>query len=405
MGEISVAIIASFVGKTPETISYHFVLNEAYRLSKRGIDVHIIRSIFGENSTSHGMHYYSLKRAIDIQTIGLILKNFYRYPQIFILRNPIVIYWENLYASNVIQVISREHVDLLHAHFAYHEGLVGLLAKESTEKPLIITVHGYDILVEPSVKYGVRLNPVVDNIIREVLNNADAIITASTATFNEVVKITNTSNRVYLIPNGVDIEEFNPHIDGYYIKRKLGIENYKVVFALGAHRPVKGLEFLIRAIPSVVREKEDVVFVIGGNGPLRRFHEQLVARLGVENRVVFTGWISRREVPYYYAMSDIVVVPSLQEAFGLTVSEAMACGKPVIGTNVGGIPDQIIDGYNGFLVPPKDPEILAEKILWLLDNQEEARLMGIRGRKIVENKFNIDIRTSKIISLYKRILR
>ena len=107
---------------------------------------------------------------------------------------------------------------------------------------------------------------------------------------------------------------------------------------------------------------------------------------------------------YYYAMSDIVVVPSLQEAFGLVVAEAMASGKPVIGSNVGGIPDQIIDGYNGFLVQPRKPKEIAEKILWLINNPEEARRMGMNGRRIVEEKFDINKRIDRLISLYHRIL-
>ncbi|MEM1583004.1 MAG: glycosyltransferase family 4 protein, partial [Candidatus Bathyarchaeia archaeon] len=123
-----------------------------------------------------------------------------------------------------------------------------------------------------------------------------------------------------------------------------------------------------------------------------------------KDKVIFTGRIPQDEVPYYYSMSDIVVVPSLQEAFGLVVSEAMACGKPVIGTNVGGIPDQIIDGYNGFLVKPRSPEDIAEKIIWLLENQEEAKVMGMRGRKIVEEKFNIERKMDRIIELYKSLL-
>jgi len=97
-------------------------------------------------------------------------------------------------------------------------------------------------------------------------------------------------------------------------------------------------------------------------------------------------------------------VPSLQEAFGLVVSEAMACGKPVIGTRVGGILDQVIDGYNGFLVEPRNSAQIAERILWLIENPDEARRMGMNGRKIVEEKFNIDKRIEKIISIYEEFL-
>jgi glycosyltransferase involved in cell wall biosynthesis len=124
----------------------------------------------------------------------------------------------------------------------------------------------------------------------------------------------------------------------------------------------------------------------------------------VKEKIIFTGIIPQNLVPYYYAMSDIVVVPSLQEAFGLVVTEAMACGKPVIGTRVGGIPDQIIDGYNGFLVRPRSPEEIAEKIIYLVDNPDEARHMGMNGRRIVEERFNIEKRVEKIIPIYEEVL-
>ena len=107
----------------------------------------------------------------------------------------------------------------------------------------------------------------------------------------------------------------------------------------------------------------------------------------------------------YYAMSDVVVVPSIQEAFGLVVSEAMACGKPIVGSDVGGIRDQIINGYNGFLVSPKSPDEIAERILWLLENPDEATKMGQRGREIVERKFDISKRVDKVLKLYRKLVK
>jgi glycosyltransferase involved in cell wall biosynthesis len=100
----------------------------------------------------------------------------------------------------------------------------------------------------------------------------------------------------------------------------------------------------------------------------------------------------------------VVVVPSLLEGMSLTVAEAMATGKPVIATKVGGNVDQIIDGYNGFLVPPRDPEAIARKILELLENPEKAKEMGKKARQLAEEKFDIEIRVKKIVRLYKELL-
>ena len=402
--KISVGIISAVIGKTPEEVANSFVFDEAYRLAKKGIDVHIIRRRVEREALSYSIHFHGLERKVDARAVESMLENLHVYPPVSLLRNPARIYWENVYAVNVSKVIEENKIDLIHAHFAYPEGLAGLLAKRKTGRSLIVTVHGYDILSESSLGYGIRLNKRIDAIIRRVLNSANAIVAASSATFKEASKIVDKPDKIYLIPNGVDIERFNPNLDGAQIRRKLRIELRPVIFALRKHEPKNGLEYLIKAVPLVTKEKDDAVFVIGGDGALRRFHEQLAVKLGVRERIIFTGEIPQVESPYYYAMSDIAVVPSVQEAFGLVVSEAMACGKPVIGTKVGGIPDQIINGYNGFLVQPRNPTEIAEKILWLINNPKEAKHMGRNGRKIVEKKFNIDKRSDRIISLYNSLL-
>jgi glycosyltransferase involved in cell wall biosynthesis len=405
MEEISVAMISGPVGNTPEGITYSFVFDEAFLLARNRIGVHIVRSRIEKDSFLYSIHFHGIERKIDLSAIGLVLRNLSMYPRISLLRKPTSVYWENLYAINASRIIEKNNIDLIHAHFAYPEGLVGLLAKRKTKKPLIVTLHGYDILFDPSVCYGVRLSKRIDAIVRRVLENADAIIAASKATFDEATKIVADADNGYLIPNGVDIKRFNPDLDGAQIRKRLGIEACTVIFTLRHHEPKYGLEYLIRAVPIVTKEKEDVVFVIGGDGSLRHHHEQLAVKLGVKEKIIFTGKIPQSETPYYYAMSDIVVVPSLQEAFGLVVTEAMACGKPVIGTNVGGIPDQIVDGYNGFLVQPRNPKEIAEKILWIIENPKEARRMGVNGRKVAEKKFNINKRIDKIIQLYKRLIK
>jgi len=401
--KLSIAVISGPIGKTPEDITYSFVFDEVYRLAQRGIEVHVIRSKIEGESMSYGIHFHGIGRRYDFQAFNFLARNITCYSPISLIRKPTALYWENLYASNVVKVVEKNDLNLIHAHFAYPEGLVGLLANRRTGKPLVVTVHGYDILVEPSIGYGIRLDLRLDNIVRKVLNEADAIIAASRAAFNESIKIVENTEKVYLIPNGVDIKRFNPSLDGSYIKRKWGISDHvKVIFTLRAHEPKYGIEYLLRA--ASLLKRNNVIFVIGGDGSLRPYHKRLAIDLGIKEKTIFTGKIPQNEVPHYYAMSDIVVVPSLQEAFGLVVSEALACGKPVIGTKVGGIPDQIIDGYNGFLVKPKDHKEIAEKILWLLEHPDEAKRMGMNGRRIVEEKFDVEKRIDRIIEVYEKVI-
>ena len=402
---MSVALVSSSIPKNFLNPYYSFVFDEAYRLTKEGLDIHAITSFAEKESVSCGIHFYGLNEIFPIKLIpfslkhfGSILKHSYRLP-------PMTLFSITKYAQTVAKVTCQKNLNLIHAHFAYPEGLVGLLAKKETGRPLIVTVHGVDVLVEPSIGYGLRLNKKVDRIVRQVLDNADAVVAASRATFNELFNIVTEKEKINFIPNGVDTKKFNPNLNCEQLKNKYKTSNKVVIFTLRSHELVYGLEYFIKAASIVAKQRNDVLFVLGGDGSLRHYHEKLAAELGLGENVRFTGRIPHNEVPNYYCLSDIVIVPSLQEAFGLAVSEAMACCKPVIGSNVGGIPDQIIDRYNGFLIPPRNPFNIAEKILWLIDNPEKAKNMGINARQSVLQKYDIEKRTDEILGLYRKILK
>jgi glycosyltransferase involved in cell wall biosynthesis len=404
MHPISVALVSGLVPKDFSNPDYSFVFDEAYRLAKKGICIHAIRSFTEAESTSYGIRYYGLSSSFEIKNISFILKHH----NVLLRRSHLLPPWSLLslskYARTVADIIYKQNLDLIHAHFAYPEGFVGLLAKKETGRPLVVTVHGTDVLVEPSIGYGIRLNKKYDALVRRVMEEADAIIAASKVTYNEVCSMVKNAEKVHFIANGVDITRFNPKLDSSDLRKKQGLEDKFIVFSLRAHEPKYGLEYLIRSVPAVVKQMDNVVFIIGGNGSLKRYHEKLAAELGVRKKIVFTGRICSDDLPYYYALSNVVVVPSVQEAFGLVVAEAMACGKPVIGSNIGGIRDQIIDGSTGFLIEPREPLKIAEKVLWSITNPEEAKRMGINGRILVEQKYNIENRAERIIALYAKLL-
>jgi len=401
-----VCIIASSIGKSPSEIPQSFVFDEAFRLSRKGLDIHIVTSRLEREIASYGMKFHGIMRRPELRALHFLVRNLIDYPFISLSRNLSRIYLESLYALSVSRVIEKYDVDLIHAHFAYPEGFVGVLAREKIKRPLIVTIHGYDLLTEPSIGYGLRLHKHYDFIIRSVLEKADAIILASKALYMEASRIlsNNEIGKIHLIPNGVDVNKFNPSIDGTEIKRLHKAEGKHIVFTARHHRPVYGIAYLIMAAKLVISRRKDVVFIIGGDGPLLNYHKELAGKLGVKDYIVFTGAIPRDIIPKYYAASDIVVVPSLQESWGLVATEAMACGKPVIASNVGGLPDQIIDGFNGFLVPPRSPKAIADKILYLLENPSEARIIGRNGRMLAEEKYDIEKRVDKIIEVYKKLL-
>ena len=403
-----IAVVSASVPKTLSEIRFSFVYDEVTRLAKHGIEVHVVRNEVGSSGIFNGIYFYDLPTRVDL-TVLTQLSQFAKYPLPSLIRGPrglFSLYGELLYANHIRKVLQNTKPDILHAHFAYPEGWTAYLAKTSSshKPPLVVTLHGYDILTEPTCNYGIRLYRQYDALVKKVLNNADAIIVSSTAIYREAQKIVKNPDKVHLIYNGVDTIRFHPSLDGKKIRDQYDLHGKFVIFTVRHHSCRYGLEYLIRSAPIVLKKRNDVAYIIGGDGPLRPHLINLAKTLGVEKHIIFTGSIPSDQLPHYYVASDVVVVPSLQEGWGLVVTEAMATGKPVIGTEVGGIPDQIIDGYNGFLVPPRDPEAIARKIIELLENPEKTKEMGKKARQLVEEKFDIEIRVKKLVRLYKELL-
>jgi len=402
---MKVLLIASSIGKTSEEVRSSFIFDEAFRLAGRGLEVHIVRGGFTseDGEVSYGMYFYGLGRKKYVGAVRTLFSTIGAYPLRSLIRSPKAIYFESFYVARALEVAKRVRPDVIHAHFAYPEGLVGCMVKKKVDKPLVVTVHGYDILVEPSVGYGVRLSKRYDLLVRKVLYCADAIICNSKTLYDEVLKVVNNKDIVKLIYHGVDLKLFTP-MDRNMARTRLNLPvNTHIIFTAKHHWPQYGIEYLIRSIPGVVSKVRDVLFVIGGDGPLRAFHESLARSLGVSDYVIFVGQIPRGLMPYYYASSDIVVVPSLQESWGLIATEAMASARPVIASNVGGLREQVIDGFNGFLVPPRDPKAIADRILYFLENSSEVERMGLNGRRLAEERFDIERRIDRILEVYASI--
>ncbi|MEM2178858.1 MAG: glycosyltransferase family 4 protein [Candidatus Methanomethylicaceae archaeon] len=220
------------------------------------------------------------------------------------------------------------------------------------------------------------------------------------------MKIWTSKEKLHLIPLGVDLEEFNltKSRSSEALKRRFGIQDKYIVFTLKAHEPRYRIEDVIKAASLVLKRRRDIVFLIGGQGSLKLYHKKLANVLGVSNNIIFLPKIPSKKLPLFYSMCDIFVNPALGEGFGMVTAEAMAMGKPVIAIKRYGSIDLISDYRNGFLVDPMNPRQIAEKILWLIEHPDEAKRMGINGRRIIEEKFDVKKRINKIINLYKRIL-
>ncbi|MEM0368682.1 MAG: glycosyltransferase family 4 protein [Desulfurococcaceae archaeon] len=403
---MKVLVIASSVSKTPNGISYSFVFDEICRLARKGIEVHVVRSRVEEDSFTNDIHFYGLRYALGVdEFFSYVIQMINRKIPIGLFRSPRTIYWEGRYYSRVLEIVKDLKVEIIHAHFAYPEGVIGYLAKARTKRPLVVTTHGFDLQTVPEIKYGARLSLRIDQLVRKVINSADAIIVPSKRIYKISKSLTNEPHKVFLIYNGVDTNMFNPNIDKSIIREKLGIKEDELI-VLTARRlyPVYGIEYLIRAIPEITKYYKNVRFVIVGDGPLRGHLHKLARKLDVDRFTIFTGSIPRTLMPLYLAATDVVCLPSLMEGLPIFLLEALASGKPVVATKVGGIPEAVINGYNGYLVEPKNPQGLASALLELISSSEKLKVFGQRSRVLAEEKFDIEKRVNSIINIYKSLL-
>ena len=278
-------------------------------------------------------------------------------------------------------------VDIIHAHFSTPPAeLAALKYVKRKDVPLILTYHG-----DAQESFGSLIRRTVLSfynkyLLDKVLLGADIIIAPSEYYIKESRFLGKYKDKIVVIPNGVNIEEFDLSYSKEECRERLGLSvNGTIILFVGSLAPYKGPDILIRAMTRVIKEVPDIKLVFVGSGKIRNELEGLADKLGIENYVKFTGFIGDIfKKALYYRAADVFVLPSYSESFGIVNLEAMACGVPIVASKIGGIPDVVKDGENGLLVPPKDERALADAIIYLLENDDIREKMGKNGRKKAE---------------------
>jgi glycosyltransferase involved in cell wall biosynthesis len=263
-------------------------------------------------------------------------------------------------ANKVIKIIERERldIDLIHSHFAWPMGYAGMLISKRLGIPNVITAHGYDIYELPSTS-----SPMRDTVI-ESLNGADRIITVSSKNAEYVASL-DIEKPLTIIPNGYkeDIFRYLPEA-GESFRNGLGLaKETKMLVSVGNLKEIKGHKVLVEALSRVQEQRDDVFCYIIGDGPERKLLERMIKSLQLDSICFLVGARKHQEIPLWMNASDMFVLPSLNEGNPTVMFEAMACGKPFIGTRVGGIPDIISSEEYGLLCEPGSSEELADIII------------------------------------------
>jgi glycosyltransferase involved in cell wall biosynthesis len=208
-----------------------------------------------------------------------------------------------------------------------------------------------------------------------------------------------TTAPIRLIYNGVDLQRYDHQEPCCTLRDDFGMEpGSQIVGVVARLEPEKGHPTLLEAWPAVLRSVPDAYLLIVGEGSRRDALEAQARELRVAHRVVFTG--RRDDVPAVTAALDVAVLPSYREAQGLTILEAMALSRPVVASNVGGIPEMIEHGVTGLLVPPRDPDALAKAITRLLTDHPYADTLARGGHDLVHDRFCVELMVSSIEAIY-----
>lgn len=292
-------------------------------------------------------------------------------------------------------IIRLEKIDILHTQGRRHAFLSFSLGK-NYRLIRVLTRHipFYD-------DYHPKIKKLTYNLFdRCSLKSVDAIVTVAEYGKRRIIETRGIDPiKIRVIYNGIDVERFDLNkINPIQIRKEFSISpKTKVVTTIASLTERKGHKFLFQAASDIVKKFPDTVFLVVGDGYYKKTLKKIVEKRGIQKNVIFTGF--RKDVERILRISDVLVLPSLSEGFPDVVLEAMAMKKPVIATKIAGIPEMIDDGKNGFLVPPKNFQKLAYRILEILGNSKLSVLLGKRGYEKIINKFN----TKKMAKNYERL--
>ncbi|MEP6925104.1 MAG: N-acetyl-alpha-D-glucosaminyl L-malate synthase BshA [Pyrinomonadaceae bacterium] len=300
-------------------------------------------------------------------------------------------------ATKMATVARSENLDLLHVHYAIPHSISAILARESIKPrrnlPVITTLHGTDItLVGADRSYL--------SITRYGIAQSDGVTAVSNYLKQATIQVFDY-DEIEVIPNFICADQYgrreNPHL-----RSELAPNDEKLLVHVSNFRPVKRPLDCIEILAKVLQKDVKVRLVMVGDGPELSAASHRAKQLDVEDKVSFVG--KQALIVDYLAVADVFLLPSEQESFGLAALEAMACEVPVVASRVGGVPEVVTDGVDGYLSEIGNVEKMSADAAFLLQNEELRREMGAKGRESAISRYSTDLVIPKYIEFYEKVL-
>jgi N-acetyl-alpha-D-glucosaminyl L-malate synthase BshA len=292
-------------------------------------------------------------------------------------------------------------LDIIHAHYAIPHAAAAYLARQilsatadgSRVPRVITTLHGTDVTI-------LGADPSYRETVAFCIDQSDAVTTVSASLRDDTRRQMRVTSDITVIPNFLDAGVYRRTPDAA-LRARLCPNGEKLVTHMSNLRPVKQIDAVVRVFARV-RERVAARLLVIGEGPELARAEQLIDQFELRPHVELIG--ESLDIVGMLSVSDIFLLPSLQESFGLSALEAMACGVPVIASNVGGLPEVVIDGVTGFLHPPHDVDQMADSAVSILSSAELHSRLATAGERVAHGRFDADRIVPRYVALYERSL-
>lgn len=294
-------------------------------------------------------------------------------------------------ASKIAEVAVMENLDVLHVHYAIPHAVCAILARQMSGRDLkiVTTLHGTDITV-------LGYDPSLTDAIRFGIEKSDYVTAVSNSLISQTHELIKPKKTIECVYNFIDTR-VNKRTDSSELRKEYGIlPHEKVVIHVSNFRPVKRVQDVIQAFAGIAEHLPAKLLLVG-DGPEMKTVCNLAGELGIRDKILLLG--KQERVEELYSLSDLMLLLSEKESFGLVALEAMACGVPCIGTNVGGIPEVIVNGETGYICELGDIKTITEKAVEILSNEVIHRRFSANSIERAEKRFSAE----QIVSEYENI--
>lgn len=344
----------------------------------------------------HEVHFITYSQPVRLELLGANV----HFHEVHVPNYPLFHYqpYELALSSKIVDMVKVHQIDVLHVHYAIPHAYAGYMAKkmlheEGIELPIVTTLHGTDITLVGS-------HPFYKTAVTFSINKSDAVTSVSQSLKEDTQRLFNTKKDITVIPNFIDLDKYTPTTKNCQ-RDVLAMPDERVITHISNFRSVKRIPDVIHIFHAIQKEIPSKLMMIG-EGPEREKAEQLCTELNIENKVVFLG--NSNEVNKILCFSDLFLLPSETESFGLSALEAMASGVPVVSSNSGGLPEVNINGLSGFLSPVGDIKSMSQNAIHILKNKTDLEVFK-KGAKSTALKFDIHQIVPAYEEIYKTALK